>query len=145
MARYAVDPQCIHSTLAQYVLTDGFHVAIDLERSRGSWIHDARADRDILDFYSYFATLPIGHNHPRVTGDPEFMAALTRAAVANPANSDIYSAEYASFVETFGELAKPPEFKYLFFVAGGALAVEGERPQDRLRLEGAAQPRRRPR
>ena len=52
------------------------------------------------------------------------MSALMRAAVANPSNSDIYSSEYAAFVNTFSKLAKPPEFKYLFFVAGGALAVE---------------------
>jgi L-lysine 6-transaminase len=124
MTTYRVDPRRIHSTLAHYVLTDGFHVAIDLARSHGSWIVDATSGREILDFYSYFCTLPIGHNHPGLTGDPEFMAALTRAAVANPANSDIYSAEYAAFVDTFGRLAMPPEFKYLFFVAGGALAVE---------------------
>ncbi|MCP3964269.1 MAG: L-lysine 6-transaminase, partial [bacterium] len=121
---FAVDPGSIHETLKQHILVDGFHVAIDLEKSHGSWIHDAVSNRDILDCYSYFATLPIGHNHPSLFADKEFMAALTRAAIANPANSDIYSAEFASFVQTFAELAKPEEFDYLFFVAGGALAVE---------------------
>jgi L-lysine 6-transaminase len=124
MTTFTVNSQSIHSTLSEFILTDGFHLVIDLEKSSGSWIHDAISDRRILDFYSYFATLPVGHNHPKMTGDAEFMSTLTRAAVANPANSDIYSAEYAAFVQTFGELAKPPEFKYLFFVAGGALAVE---------------------
>ncbi len=123
-SRFAVDPATIHDTLKQYVLVDGFHVAIDLEKSHGSWIHDAVSGRDILDFYSYFATLPIGHNHPALLSDDDFMRALTRAAIANPANSDIYSGELAAFVKTFGELAKPEEFKYLFFIAGGALAVE---------------------
>jgi L-lysine 6-transaminase len=124
MIRTTVSPDRIHSTLGEHILTDGFHVAIDLERSHGSWIVDAVSGREILDFYSYFATLPIGHNHPRLLEDRDFMAALTRAAVANPANSDIYSAEYAEFVDTFGRLAKPAEFRYLFFIAGGALAVE---------------------
>jgi L-lysine 6-transaminase len=124
MNRTTVAPHRIHSTLGEHILNDGFHVAIDLERSHGSWIVDAVSGREILDFYSYFATLPIGHNHPRLLEDREFMAALTRAAVANPANSDIYSAEYAGFVDTFSRLAKPPEFRYLFFIAGGALAVE---------------------
>jgi L-lysine 6-transaminase len=45
-------------------------------------------------------------------------------ALANPANSDIYSREYAAFVKTFREIAVPDEFRYLFFIAGGALAVE---------------------
>lgn len=124
MSRFAIDPVEIHTTLGRHILADGFHVAIDLERSHGSWIVDAVSGREILDFYSYFATLPIGHNHPAVTGDKEFAAALLRAALANPANSDIYTAEYAAFVDTFARLAVPDEFRYLFFVAGGALAVE---------------------
>jgi len=123
-SHFQVPPDKIHETLGRHVLVDGFHVAIDLEKSHGSWIHGAISDRDILDFYSYFATLPIGHNHPKLTGDADFLAALQRAALANPANSDIYSPEYAAFVDTFARLAKPPEFRYLFFVAGGALAVE---------------------
>jgi L-lysine 6-transaminase len=124
MFRASVAPDRIHSTLGQHILTDGFHVAIDLEKSHGSWIVDAVSGREILDFYSYFATLPVGHNHPALLEDREFMAALTRAALANPTNSDIYSSEYAGFVETFGRLAKPAEFRHLFFIAGGALAVE---------------------
>ncbi len=124
MFRAVVAPDRIHSTLGQHILTDGFHVAIDLEKSHGSWIVDAVSGREILDFYSYFATLPVGHNHPALLEDREFMAALTRAALANPTNSDIYSSEYAGFVETFSRLAKPAEFRHLFFIAGGALAVE---------------------
>lgn len=124
MTRYALEPQLIHATLGRHILVDGFHLAIDLEKSHGSWIHDALTGREILDFYSYFATLPIGHNHPRLLEDPDFLAALQRAAIANPANSDMYSAEYAAFVDTFARLAMPADFKHLFFIAGGALAVE---------------------
>ncbi len=124
MDAMTVTPNQIHDALSRHILADGFHVAIDLERSHGSWIVDAVTGREILDFYSYFATLPIGHNHPRLVHSREFLTALTRAAVANPANSDMYTAEYAGFVETFARLAKPAEFRYLFFIAGGALAVE---------------------
>ena len=123
-SRFAVPADEIHDSLRRDILVDGFHVAIDLEKSHGSWIHDAVGGRDILDFYSYFATLPIGHNPPQLLGDHDFRAALERAALANPANSDIYSSEYAAFVRTFSELAKPADFKHLFFIAGGALAVE---------------------
>jgi len=123
-SRFAVEPGSIHDTLSKHILTDGFHLAIDLEKSHGSWIHDAVSGRELLDMYSYFATLPIGHNHPSLEEDEAFMKALTRAAIANPSNSDIYSSEFAAFVDTFAELAKPEPFKHLFFVAGGALAVE---------------------
>ncbi len=121
---FTIEPGAIHSTLGKHILTDGFHVAIDLEKSHGSWIHDAVTGREMLDFYSYFATLPVGHNHPALRQDEAFMEALTRAAIANPANSDIYSGEFAAFVKTFAEHAKPDEFKHMFFIAGGALAVE---------------------
>jgi L-lysine 6-transaminase len=87
-------------------------------------MHDAATGKEILDFYSYFASLPIGHNHPRLTEDEDFQRELRLAAMANPANSDIYSTTYAGFVQTFAQIAKPEAFKYLFFVAGGALAVE---------------------
>jgi L-lysine 6-transaminase len=119
-----VAPSQIHDTLGRHILADGFHIAIDLDRSHGSWMVDAVTGREVLDFYSYFATLPIGHNHPRLVADERFMAQLTRAALANPANSDIYCAEYAAFVDTFARLAKPAELRHLFFIAGGAPAVE---------------------
>ena len=38
--------------------------------------------------------------------------------------SDIYTKEYADFVDTFGRVAIPEELSYAFFVSGGALAVE---------------------
>ena len=124
MSLYSVEPKNVRESLAKRILVDGFHVTIDLQRSHGSWIVDAESGQEILDCYSYFASLPLGHNHPDVVGDGEFMAALTRAAIANPANSDIYTTEYAAFVEAFSRWAMPEAFKYLFFVAGGALAVE---------------------
>jgi len=45
-------------------------------------------------------------------------------ALHNPANSDIYTVEYAQFVSTFHRVAVPPEFTHLFFIQGGGLAVE---------------------
>jgi L-lysine 6-transaminase len=117
-------PDKVLPTLREHILADGFHVIIDLEKSHGSWIRDAVTGKDILDFYAYFASLPVGHNHPALQSDPEFTAALHRAAIANPANSDIYCSEYAAFVETFARLARPAALPHLFFVAGGALAVE---------------------
>jgi L-lysine 6-transaminase len=124
MNRFAVAPERVIATLKKHILADGFHLVIDLDKSHGSWIHDAVSGREVLDFYSYFASLPVGHNHPALTGDPAFLEVLQRAAIANPSNSDIYTAEYAAFVDTFATLAMPPEFQHLFFVAGGSLAVE---------------------
>jgi L-lysine 6-transaminase len=56
--------------------------------------------------------------------DTGFRTSLLRAALENPANSDVYSREYAAFVRTFRRIAVPEEFHHLFFIAGGTLAVE---------------------
>ena len=109
--------------LERNILVDGFHLVVDLERSHGSYLVDALEGKEYLDCYSYFASLPIGHNHPQLD-DEEFRAALLRAALSKPANSDVYTREFAAFVQTFREVAAPPEFPHLFFIAGGALAVE---------------------
>ena len=113
----------VFPTLEENILVDGFHIVIDLERSHGSTMVDALEGKEYIDCYTFFATLPIGHNHQGLD-DPEFQETLMRAAIENPANSDVYSREFASFVRTFREIAVPDEFRYLFFVAGGALAVE---------------------
>ena len=56
--------------------------------------------------------------------DPVFREKLMRAALANPTNSDIYTTEFAEFVDTFGRVGMPSYLPYAFFVAGGALGVE---------------------
>jgi len=116
--------ETVFDTLKKHILVDGFHVIIDLQKSHGSYIVDALSGKEYLDLYSYFASLPIGHNNPRLLNDARFMEALRSAAVANPANSDIYSKEYAASVAQFARYVKPAFMKYMFFVAGGALAIE---------------------
>ncbi len=109
--------------LKENILVDGFHLVIDLEKSHGATIVGALEGKEYLDCYGYFATLPLGHNHPGME-DEGFRKTLMTAALSNPANSDIYSRQYAAFVEIFRRVAVPEEFRYLFFVAGGSLAVE---------------------
>lgn len=123
MARITVPADQVFGILRENILVDGFHIVIDLEKSHGSKMVDALTGKEYLDCYTYFATLPIGHNHPKLD-DAGFRETLLRAALANPANSDVYSREYAGFVQTFRDIAVPSAFRYLFFIAGGALAVE---------------------
>ena len=123
MSEISVPASEVFPTLESNILVDGFHIVIDLDKSSGSVMVDALTGKEYIDCYTYFATLPIGHNHPKME-DPGFRSTLMRAALANPANSDVYSREYAGFVDTFRRVAVPDDFRYLFFVAGGALAVE---------------------
>jgi L-lysine 6-transaminase len=123
MPQIAVPTDRVFPILRQNILVDGFHLVIDLERSHGCYMVDALEGREYLDCYSSFATLPLGHNHPKMA-DPEFRHSLMLAALGNPANSDLYTREYAAFVEIFRRHAVPTPFRYLFFVAGGSVAVE---------------------
>lgn len=46
------------------------------------------------------------------------------AALTNPSNSDIYTTQYAQFVETFSRVGIPEYLPHAFFIAGGGLAIE---------------------
>ncbi|WP_131772625.1 MULTISPECIES: L-lysine 6-transaminase [Protofrankia] len=120
----AIAPRDVLEVLGRHVIADGFGIVLDLECSRGSWLVDARDGRRYLDLYSFFASAPLGINPLELTGDPAFLAELTAAAVNKPANSDIATAAYAGFVEMFIRVLGDPELPHLFFVEGGALAVE---------------------
>lgn len=113
----------VHDVLGRHLLVDGYDLVLDLEKSKGRRLKDARGNRWYLDLFSCFATLPVGLNHPRMK-DAEFSARLLRAARTNPANSDIYTVEMAQFVDAFGRLAMPDHLPHLFLVAGGSLGVE---------------------
>ena len=105
--------------LSQHILTDGFHIAVDISKSRGSWIVDVETGEKYLDCYSQFASQPLGWNHPALQ-KAEYD--LGNAALHKLANSDMYSEEYAMFADKFSEAT--PDFKHYFFVDGGALGVE---------------------
>jgi L-lysine 6-transaminase len=122
--RIVVQPGEVHAVLARHMLADGYDIVMDLRKSRGSWVFDARRGRPVLDFFTNFATVPIGYNHPRLD-NPEFREKLADVAVNKPANSDIYTTYMAEFVETFSRLAVPPTLsKHMFFIEGGALGIE---------------------
>ena len=114
----------VHDVLARSILVDGFDLVLDLTRSAGSYLVDARDGRRYLDMFTFFASSALGMNHPALADDEEFRAELTEAALNKPSNSDVYSVPMADFVETFARVLGDPALPYLFFVEGGALAVE---------------------
>ncbi|MFG6197111.1 L-lysine 6-transaminase [Nonomuraea sp. JJY05] len=111
----------VHARLARHLLVDGYRLVLDLELSRGSWLVDARNGRRYLDFYTFFASAPLGVNPPF---DPDFSLLLGQVARNKPANPDIYTEHLADFVDTFVRVLGDPDLPHLFFVEGGALAVE---------------------
>jgi len=116
-------PSDVHATISKYMIGDGDPIVIDLEKSHGAFIVDSITGKEYLDFFSYFASLPIGHNHPKMK-EPAFLEKLTLSALTKPSNSDFYTTLMAEFVDTFGRIAMPESMPHLFLVSGGALAVE---------------------
>lgn len=120
----AVIPDRVHQTLRRHLLVDGFDLVLDTRASRGSWLVDARDGTRHLDLFSFFASAPLGMNHPALADDPVFRAELAEIAVNKPSNSDVYTTHMAEFVETFERVIGDPALPHLFLVEGGALAVE---------------------
>jgi L-lysine 6-transaminase len=119
-----VPPNEVHDVLRRHLLVDGFTLVFDTRASRGSWFVDARSGERYLDLYTFFASAPLGANPPGLADDPEFLAVLAEVAANKPANSDVYTTHFAEFIQTFARVLGDPQLPHLFFVEGGALAVE---------------------
>src|SRR5215212_10072453 len=109
--------------LEKHILVDGFKLIFDLEKSRGSRFVDAATGREYLDLYGFYASQPVGFNHPYLDR-PAVRADLLAAAKIKIANADIYTPQYATFVRTFARVMGIAPLERYFFIEGGALAVE---------------------
>ncbi len=111
----------VQEILSRHILADGFDFVMDFEKSHGSWIHDRVTGKDYLDMFSMFASASIGYNHPHLVAHTEW---LGKMAINKPTLADVYSQEYADFMEVFERVVIPTELQYAFFVSGGTLGVE---------------------
>ncbi len=119
----SVSARQVTAELQKHVLLDGFRLVFDPEKSHGSIFVDAATKREFIDFYSFYATQPVGFNHPYFD-NPQVRADLLCAAKVKVANSDVYSVQYANFVNTFARVMGLAPLGRYFFVEGGAQAVE---------------------
>ena len=112
-------PDEVVKVVKSRVLGDENAVVVDLKKSSGSSLVDARTGRTYLDCFSQFASQALGWNHPKML---ERMGRLFDVVVNRVANSDMYTQQYADFVSKFSDFT--PDFKHHFYICGGALAVE---------------------
>lgn len=121
--RSEISSTAVHETLRRHLLVDGYPLVIDLENSHGSIIKDALTGKELVDFYAFFASNPLGFNHPGML-DERTQARLRAVSTVKVANSDKYTTYFAEFVDTLERTCAPPELTKYFFIEGGALAVE---------------------
>lgn len=124
MYKLSIPADQVQKTLSKHILADGYDLTFDMEKSNGVHIYDAKYKRTLLDFFTCFASVPLGYNHPKMVNDEEFKKNLMLAALTNPSNSDIYTTQYAQFVDTFSRVGIPDYLPHAFFIAGGGLAIE---------------------
>src|SRR5437660_9487793 len=122
-AETIIAPADVIAELEKHILVDGFKMVFDPEKSRGSRFFDAASGRELIDLYSFYASQPIGFNHPYFER-PEVQADLLTAAKVKVANADVYTVQFATFVKTFARVVGMPPLNRYFFIEGGAMAVE---------------------
>jgi L-lysine 6-transaminase len=99
-------------------------MVLDMDESQGVRLRDEKTGRTFIDLFGFYASSPLGMNHPKMAEDADFMERLTDAALNKVTNSDVMTEHMARFVETFGRVGIPDYLPYTFFISGGALAVE---------------------
>jgi L-lysine 6-transaminase len=118
-----ITPNQVHDILKRNMLVDGYDLVFDTDKSIGPYIHDSKTNKKYLDMFSFFASSPISFNHPKLNNE-KFKKEIGEIAIHNPANPDIYTKEMAQFVATFERVCMPENFKHLFLISTGTLAVE---------------------
>lgn len=118
-----VEPKAVLETIGRHMLVDGFPIVVDLEKSEGVRLRDKADGRTYIDFFQFFASLPVGINHPKML-DPAFREHIGHVALNKPSNSDFYSQQMAEFVEAMDRYAIPETLPHMFLIEGGAMAIE---------------------
>lgn len=122
--KHTIDPNHVHETLRKHMLADGYDMVLDYDKSETPYIYDSKHNKRFLDFFTFFASSPLGMNHPKIANNKDFRDHIGKIALNKPSNSDVYTQEIADLIETFGRVGIPDYLPYTFFVSGGALAVE---------------------
>jgi len=120
-----MDDADVRDVLSRHMLTKGMMpMVLDMDESRGVRLRDQQSGRSYIDLFGFYASSPLGMNHPKLTEDEAFLDRLMDAALNKVTNSDVMTQHMGRFVNTFSRVGIPDTLPYLFFISGGALAVE---------------------
>jgi len=99
-----------------------WNIHIDFDKSHDSFIFDKSTNREYLDFFGMYASVPVGYNHPIF--DESFTQRLSRAATIKLTNCEFESDIKSEFVKKFHKFAGLGIYNQYHFACTGALAVE---------------------
>jgi len=120
-----IDSADVREVLSRHMLTKGMMpMVLDMDESRGVRLRDQTSGKSYIDLFGFYASSPLGMNHPKLTDDDAFLDRLMDAALNKVTNSDVMTQHMGRFVDTFSRVGIPETLPYLFFISGGALAVE---------------------
>ena len=77
-------PETVRETLARHILADGYHLVLDMVESEGLYLKDAVSGRRFVDLFTFYASNPLGMNHPMLRDADPFKARLLSAGLRSP-------------------------------------------------------------
>lgn len=103
--------------------TSIFNIKVDLSKSHGSYLFDVNTNREVLDLFGMYSSVPIGYNHP-IFHQVEFINEMFLHSTVKVSNCEMDSLEVEKFIEAFTLHPSMTEFSHFHFCCTGALAIE---------------------
>ena len=100
-----------------------FNIKVDFDKSHDSYLFDKNTQREYLDFFGMYASLPLGYSHP-IFSTPEFVQEYLKVSKYKINNCEFISDETDEFDKMFREYAGRGLFSHFHYSCTGALAVE---------------------
>ena len=97
-------------------------IRIDFEKSHGSYLFDKNTNREYLDFFGMYSSLPLGYNHE--VFNEEFHDEMKKISTVKVANCEFHTDVYDKFCNKFNQFAGLDTYKNYHFTCTGSLAVE---------------------
>jgi len=100
-----------------------FNINVNFKKSHDSYIYDNRTQKEYLDFFGMYASLPLGYNH-KVFYTDEFKKEMLEASTFKVNNCEFTSDEAISFDNKFVKFVNNDHYINFHYTCTGALAVE---------------------
>ncbi len=95
---------------------------IDFDKSHGSYLFDKNTNREYLDFFGMYSSLPLGYNHK--VFDEEFHREMRSISTVKVANCEFHTDVYDRFCDKLNQFAGLGKYENYHFTCTGSLAVE---------------------